>query len=322
MVPFWVVIAHSQAVGQDKDTVRRCLSIANIDERVDCLESGGANLDSSQSQKSSTTARAGPSFDCRAASQSIERAICADVVLSELDARMGQQFLQARRSRKPSDAQILLDGQRSWIQRRNSTCGAVAGAAVWSCITEMTKQRTAELAATQQTAEASVSAPLSPRPPPQLVSREQSGVTVPAATPSASANASKAAPTANEPASQAPSSLLVVLFIVGAIVGGIAIFNSIQKRQRLIEENARLAAERQRLVAKYGEEIAERILGHLIWQGMTEDQLIESWGAPADRDHEVKHTKTKQTLKYGQTGRNRFKSRVFIENGHVIGWKQ
>ena len=309
-------------MGQDKDTVRRCLSIANIDERVDCLESGGANLDSSQFRKLSTTARAGPSFDCRAATQSIERAICADVTLSELDARMGQQFLQARRSRKPGEAQILLDGQRSWIQRRNSTCGAVAGAAVWSCITEMTKQRTAELAETQQTADASESAPLSPRPQPPLVSREQSGISAPAATPMASATVSKTTPTVTESASQAPNSLLVVLFIVGAIVGGIAVFNNIQKRKRLIEENARLAAERQKLVGKYGEEIAERILGHLIWQGMTEDQLVESWGTPADRDHEIKHTKTKQTWKYGQTGRNRFKSRVFIENGHVIGWKQ
>jgi hypothetical protein len=55
---------------------------------------------------------------------------------------------------------------------------------------------------------------------------------------------------------------------------------------------------------------------------MTEDQLLESWGGPADRDYEIRKSKTKETWKYGQIGRNRFTSRVFLENGAVIGWKQ
>jgi hypothetical protein len=112
--------------------------------------------------------------------------------------------------------------------------------------------------------------------------------------------------------------MLVVIFIVGAVIGAIVVFNNIRRR----EEARRRAAERQQLVAKYGDEIADRILAHTIWQGMTDEQLVESWGGPADKDYEIKKTITKETWKYGQTGRNRFSNRVFLENGVVIGWKQ
>jgi hypothetical protein len=111
---------------------------------------------------------------------------------------------------------------------------------------------------------------------------------------------------------------LVVIFIVGAVIGAIIVLNNIRRR----EEEKRRAAERQRLVDKYGDEIADRILAHTIWQGMTEEQLLESWGGPADKDYEIKKTTTKETWKYGQTGRNRFSNRVYLENGVVIGWKQ
>jgi hypothetical protein len=112
--------------------------------------------------------------------------------------------------------------------------------------------------------------------------------------------------------------MLVAIFIVGAVIGAIVVFNNIRRR----EEERRRAAERQRLVAKYGEEIADRILAHTIWQGMADEQLVESWGGPADKDYEIKKTITKETWKYGQTGRNRFSNRVFLENGVVIGWKK
>ncbi|WP_442868860.1 lysozyme inhibitor LprI family protein [Bradyrhizobium sp. CCBAU 53380] len=56
-----------------------------------------------------------PSFDCRRAPHSIERAICGDTTLSEWDARMGQQYHQALRTRTPAETQSLTDQQRSWI---------------------------------------------------------------------------------------------------------------------------------------------------------------------------------------------------------------
>jgi hypothetical protein len=78
---------------------------------------------------------------------------------------------------------------------------------------------------------------------------------------------------------------------------------------------------RKQLVQKYGREIGLRILRRTVWQGMSSEQLVDSWGSPADIDHLVYKTKTKETWKYHQTGKNRFKDRVYLEGGVVVGWK-
>jgi len=77
------------------------------------------------------------------------------------------------------------------------------------------------------------------------------------------------------------------------------------------------------LLKKYNnEEIVDNIMARRIWQGMTKEQLIDSWGKPAGRDHKVMKTKFSETYKYSQVGRNRFRSRVMLENDVVIGWQQ
>lgn len=74
---------------------------------------------------------------------------------------------------------------------------------------------------------------------------------------------------------------------------------------------------------KYGDErVVENIMSKMIWQGMTEDQLIDSWGRPAAKDQKVFKTKITETYKYNRIGHNRFRSRVKVENGVVIGWEQ
>lgn len=77
---------------------------------------------------------------------------------------------------------------------------------------------------------------------------------------------------------------------------------------------------RQRLIKRYGVEIADMIIAGKVWQGMTDEQLTESWGSPIDIGREVIRTKTKETWKYNQTGRNRFSNRIYLEDGIVIGW--
>jgi uncharacterized protein YecT (DUF1311 family) len=310
------------AQGQEGNFTARCVSIPNMDERIECLESRGASLDrASPDTKRQQPPRTGPSFDCRAATNSMERAICADPALSEWDFRMGQQYQQVLRLKKPADAQTLLESQRSWIQQRNSACGAAPGGVVWSCILDMTKKRIAVLSEPQlATVEAAAtpqpsSAPQSNAPQPNITAFPRVQPTV---TPS---NTPKLIPPSIVP-SEGPNPLLVALFILCAVIGAIVVFNNIRTRERLAAEQRRLVAERQRLVDKYGDAIADRLLAHHIWQGMTEEQLVESWGSAADKDYEIKHTKTKETWKYGQTGRNRFNSRVFLENGIVVGWKQ
>jgi hypothetical protein len=54
---------------------------------------------------------------------------------------------------------------------------------------------------------------------------------------------------------------------------------------------------------------------------MTQEQLADSWGEPVDVGSEVTRAKTKEIWKYGQTGKNRFRERVYLENGIVVGWK-
>jgi len=126
--------------------VRRCLSIVDVNERVECLEtgtvpdSGTSPLPSPYPQRAQ---RIGPSFDCRAARSSIERAICSDPTLSEWDSRMGRLFQQALQLTR--DRQSLLENQRLWLVQRNSSCGADPDTAVWSCLLELTKARTNSL---------------------------------------------------------------------------------------------------------------------------------------------------------------------------------
>jgi uncharacterized protein len=300
------------ATAQDASRVARCVAIQDVNERIDCLEGRSSASDPlAQSPERSRPAQTGPSYDCRMAAASIERAICADTVLSEWDFRMGQQYQQALRLRRGIDYKSLVESQRSWIQQRNSTCAAVSGNAVWSCVLDMTKQRVSLLS---EAPPAAADPTPAPSPFAQSTPRPQSlpSVAQPAVI-QKNPDVSAAPQT-----STGPNPMLVVIFIVGALIGAIVVYNNVKRR----EEERRLAAERQRLVAKYGAEIADRILAGVIWQGMTEEQLLESRGSPVDKDYEVRKSTRKETWKYGQVGKNRFSNRVFLENGIVTGWKQ
>ncbi len=75
------------------------------------------------------------------------------------------------------------------------------------------------------------------------------------------------------------------------------------------------------LTAKYGDpEVARRIMQRVVWQGETQEQLRESFGAPADIDQKVLKTKSKQVWKYRPTGKNRFGLKVTLEDGVVEAW--
>jgi uncharacterized protein len=325
------------AATQDRN-VARCLSIADVNERIDCLESGGAAPNSGTSPtpsvRSPKQSHAGPSFDCHAANNSIERAICADVTLSEWDFRMGQQYQNALRGRKDGNTQLIMESQRTWLLQRNSRCSGVADTAVSACLLDMTKQRVDVLtkvavAASTETVPTAQSQTIT-----QTVPKNPSGPGF--STPSPNQGSPPTSPTSKSdaspnPASEGSNSLLLVLIVIGAGIGGLAIVSNISRKKRLLEEERlaeeRLAeerqrlAERQRLVVKYGEQAADLILARKVWQGMTDEQLIESWGSPDDKDSEIKRATRKETWKYGQIGKNRFSDRVFLENGIVIGWK-
>ena len=65
---------------------------------------------------------AGPSFDCKTAKQPVERAICADATLAELDLSMAQAYRQAvqRVSGDAAALDELKKSQRTFVASRNA----------------------------------------------------------------------------------------------------------------------------------------------------------------------------------------------------------
>jgi hypothetical protein len=106
--------------------------------------------------------------------------------------------------------------------------------------------------------------------------------------------------------------MTVIIFVVVLASGGIIGVYGIATAQR-----------RKALMIKYNDAlVVEMIMAKRIWQGMTKEQLIDSWGQPKGHGERVMKTKRSETFKYNQTGRNRFRSRVMLENGTVIGWQE
>lgn len=137
----------------------------------------------------------------------------------------------------------------------------------------------------------------------------------------AAAPAPSASPPAVHPAGQSPSRSQSGEG--GSASAGIAVLLLVVFGLR--EAAKRRARKRRfdRLMAKYGDlSIVQRIMAAKMWQGMTEEMLVDSWGLPVDRDVEVYKTRTTEVWKYRQTGRNRFKSRVTVQNGVVVGYRE
>jgi hypothetical protein len=55
---------------------------------------------------------------------------------------------------------------------------------------------------------------------------------------------------------------------------------------------------------------------------MTAEQLRDSWGEPASIEEKVMKTKIKQVFKYRPVAANRFRDKVTLEDGVIVGWDQ
>lgn len=76
------------------------------------------------------------------------------------------------------------------------------------------------------------------------------------------------------------------------------------------------------LMKRHGDaQMVDTIMEGNIARGMSLDMVLDAWGKPADMDEVVMKTKTKRELKYDQKGKNRFGTRVYLENGEVVGWE-
>lgn len=101
------------------------------------------------------------------------------------------------------------------------------------------------------------------------------------------------------------------LVVVAVIIGLILVSRANNRRKRI-----------EALRRKYPEEIVQRILGGQIWQGQTEEQLIDTIGSPAEVDTKVLKTMRREIWKYGRVSSKRFRLRITVENGMVAGWDQ
>ncbi len=76
------------------------------------------------------------------------------------------------------------------------------------------------------------------------------------------------------------------------------------------------------LLRQFGDaQMVDVIMEGTIARGMTREMVEASLGKPADVDEVVLKTKAKLEMKYNPKGRNRFGTRVRLEDGHVIGWE-
>ena len=88
---------------------------------------------------------------------------------------------------------------------------------------------------------------------------------------------------------------------------------------RSLAKNSRYA----KLMAKYGDEkLVHALITQTIWQGMTTEQLKDSWGEPMAVEQKVMKTKVREVYKYKPLGRNRFRDKVTLEDGLITGWDQ
>jgi hypothetical protein len=94
-----------------------------------------------------------------------------------------------------------------------------------------------------------------------------------------------------------------------------------KRRQLAAEEDAR-QARLTRLVSRFGEEAAERIIAQKLWVGAPVDAVNEMFGAPADVAETVKGTHTKLVMKFFPQARGRFDLKVTVDDGQVSGWEK
>ncbi|PNK61751.1 DUF2845 domain-containing protein [Psychrobacter sp. FDAARGOS_221] len=114
--------------------------------------------------------------------------------------------------------------------------------------------------------------------------------------------------------------LIVAVIVVGYILKFII---KSKKRKQEQEERRRLSEERHKFYLDMydDDEVVDRIMDKELWVGETTEQLEFSLGYPEETEKKVLKTKTKETWKYDHKSGNRYGTRVYVENGEVVGWE-
>jgi uncharacterized protein YecT (DUF1311 family) len=84
-------------------------------------------------------ARSAPSFNCAKASNAVERAVCADSVLAELDVQVAAEYKKALGL--TTDKAALRTNQKQWLRQMHSQCAKVG----FQCIQHYYRTRLSQL---------------------------------------------------------------------------------------------------------------------------------------------------------------------------------
>jgi hypothetical protein len=93
---------------------------------------------------------------------------------------------------------------------------------------------------------------------------------------------------------------------------------------RAAEGHEHRSVRTERLLVKHGLDgaLVARIERKEIWVGETADQLRDAMGEPEDIDVKPLKTRTREVWKYDRSGRNRYSTRVTLDNGTVVRWQR
>lgn len=138
-----VIVFAAQATQANARFFGTCLTIQDVDQRVECLE-GRAQPQPEATIPAIEAPNFSPSFDCNRAASRVEILICGDSLLARLDAEMGQAYVQALKSQSNHGA--FINDQRQWLSLRDSRCAFGDPSIIRSCLIQMTTARIAGLA--------------------------------------------------------------------------------------------------------------------------------------------------------------------------------
>jgi len=88
---------------------------------------------------SETAKRAGPSFNCAKASNAVERTVCAEPALADLDLRVAEEYKRALGLH--TDKEALKANQRQWLREMHNQCATAPS----PCAQKYYKVRLAQL---------------------------------------------------------------------------------------------------------------------------------------------------------------------------------
>ena len=101
--------------------------------------------------------------------------------------------------------------------------------------------------------------------------------------------------------------VLIVAFIVWLIYRAIETDKENKKKRK------------DELIAKYGEDEANRMLNGEIWMGMTAEQVLETIGKPDMVDQKQMAKCSREVLKWRESGKRRIAYQITCDDGIVTG---